>query len=556
MDTKLEEDSFERLKTELLTSVRASDNLWIRTNDPLRVIKALNHGITDLYQSYSKYKIALRVITVSGYTILLPFDKRLSRRELEIEEFKGLLNSYNPQKVILKLEDDIYRWFTERTYMSNIIVLFGFGHLLASNQEVLDLFAQSLSDKTTLSGSIIVISYDEKMPSRLRSYMREIIIPPPNSKELEIVLDSEKEAFNATTPEGRQINILRILEESVGRRTISNLLVGTEIPEAIKIIRKSITEYNLKNGNILEINSSNKNKKQFIEILLKNKIDSLRSSSVLRFYPSLGKEYTFENVGGLNEVKEFVIKRKNSLTPEAKEYGVDPLKGILLVGAPGTGKTLISKAIANTLGLPFITLEYSSLFNKYVGESEKIARNTFLLLERLAPVVVLVDEIEKMLGTTGSTGDSGVSTRLSGMLMTFMQETEAPIIFIGTANEPELLPAPLIRAGRFDKIFVVDLPDTESRKEIFKIHFRLKGVNHLSEEDYSVLATKTPEFSGAEIKQVVKNTLIEAFYEGIEKNKIPRSLIEKMINTVTPLSKKRPDYIEKIRKSMEFFKWK
>lgn len=221
-------------------------------------------------------------------------------------------------------------------------------------------------------------------------------------------------------------------------------------------------------------------------------------------------------IGGLDALKDWIKKRKRAYTPEAESYGLPAPKGILIAGIPGTGKSLAAKAIGTALGIPTLRLDIGSLFNSLVGESEARARQALQLAEALSPCVLWADEIEKGLaGASGSgSGDSGVTKRVFGTVISWMQERRRPVFLVATANDVTGLPPEFLRKGRFDEIFAVDLPSDMERAAIFAIHLRKRSRSYDDIMLTGRAISATENFTGSEIEAVVEAAMFEAFADG------------------------------------------
>ena len=252
-----------------------------------------------------------------------------------------------------------------------------------------------------------------------------------------------------------------------------------------------------------------------------------------------------ENIGGLENLKEWIDVRKRAYTPEAEEYGLTPPKGVLLVGVPGSGKSLSAKAFGTALGVPTVKLDIGNLFNSLVGESEARTRDALQLAEAMAPCVLWIDEIDKgFAGSTGSgSGDSGVTRRVFGNVISWMQERKRPVFMVATANQVQHLPPELLRKGRFDEIFAVDLPNDHEREMIFKIHLQKRG-RDASKFDLATLSKNSNEFTGSEIEVVIDEAMFNAFSKG---NEVGTLDIVNACNDTTPLSRTAKEQIDGIR---------
>ncbi|MBR8829493.1 MAG: AAA family ATPase [Gomphosphaeria aponina SAG 52.96 = DSM 107014] len=247
-----------------------------------------------------------------------------------------------------------------------------------------------------------------------------------------------------------------------------------------------------------------------IDGVLEEKKQGIRQTGILEFYTTVE---SLKNVGGLENLKQWVRMRKDAFTEEARRYGIPNPKGILLVGIQGTGKSLSAKTIAHEWRLPLLRLDTGRLFGGIVGESESRIRQMIQLAEAMAPCVLWMDEIDKAFGniSSGVDGDSGTSRRVFGTLITWMQEKNSPVFIVATANNVRILPAELLRKGRFDEIFFLNLPTEMERQEIFKVHLQRLRPSRLREFNLGLLAKQAKDFSGAEIEQVIIDGMHRAF---------------------------------------------
>jgi SpoVK/Ycf46/Vps4 family AAA+-type ATPase len=226
---------------------------------------------------------------------------------------------------------------------------------------------------------------------------------------------------------------------------------------------------------------------------------------------SLLKPIPMDEVGGLENLKDWLQERKRAFSPEAKEKGIKSPKGMALVGPSGTGKSYIAKATAGVLGFPCVQLNLSSVFNKYVGESESNLDACMRQVEALAPAVVFIDEIDKVFaGGGGGGGDSGVTARIFGKLLTWLQETKSDLFFVVTANRVQNIPAEMLRKGRFDEVWCVTFPTAIERRDILNIHLKKKGES--VNIDDTVM--RTENFSSAELEHIVCEAVLKAFVKG------------------------------------------
>jgi SpoVK/Ycf46/Vps4 family AAA+-type ATPase len=279
-----------------------------------------------------------------------------------------------------------------------------------------------------------------------------------------------------------------------------------------------------------------------IELILEEKKQAIRKSKLLEYYES--KE-EFANVGGLDCLKDWLTKRGVAFTRKAQEFGLPQPKGILLIGVQGCGKSLTAKAVASLWRLPLLRLDIGAVFSGIVGSSEENMRRAIRTAETLAPIILWIDEIEKGLsGVQSSTfSDAGTTARVFSTFITWLQEKTAAVFVIATANNIQLLPPELLRKGRFDEIFFVDLPCVEERKQIFQIHLK-KRKRDPGKFDLEILSKDSDGYSGAEIEQAVISSLYDAF---LENRDINTQDIIKSIKQSVPLSVTMRENIDGIR---------
>ncbi len=282
--------------------------------------------------------------------------------------------------------------------------------------------------------------------------------------------------------------------------------------------------------------------KEDIDKILEEKKQAIRKSRFLEYYEA---KQDFGNVGGLDNLKDWLTKRGVAFTQKATDFGLPQPKGILLIGVQGCGKSLTAKAVANLWKLPLLRLDIGAVFSGIVGSSEENMRRAIKAAETLAPIILWIDEIEKGLsGVQSSTfSDAGTSARVFSTFLTWLQEKTAPVFVIATANNIQLLPPELLRKGRFDEIFFVDLPQLEERKEIFNIHIKKKKRDP-EKFDTETLARESSGYSGAEIEQTVISALYDAF---LENRDINTEDILKNIKLSIPLSVTMKEGIDQVR---------
>lgn len=272
--------------------------------------------------------------------------------------------------------------------------------------------------------------------------------------------------------------------------------------------------------------------KEALSIIHEEKNQVVKKTGVLEFVKT---DLDIDDIGGLENLKKWLIRRKNTWSEKAKAYNLPAPKGVLITGIPGCGKSLTAKAMSAIWGLPLLKLDMGKIFGGIVGSSEENMRKAIATAEAIAPSILWVDEIEKGFSGLKSGGDSGTSARVFGTFLTWMQEKSAPVFVIATANDISALPPELLRKGRFDEIFFVDLPTQREREKIFSVHLkkRINGsaIQHEVEPTESVcreLANASAGYVGAEIEQIVVAAMYEAFYanRGLKKEDVLKAIHE------------------------------
>ena len=280
-----------------------------------------------------------------------------------------------------------------------------------------------------------------------------------------------------------------------------------------------------------------------VNVVTAEKQQIIRKSGLLEFYAS---DERLTGVGGLATLKEWLRKRVRAFGDEARAFGLPEPKGILLVGVQGCGKSLVAKSVANSWQLPLLRLDVGRLFSSLVGSSEQNLRTAIRTAESIAPVVLWVDEIEKGFSGVGSSdvSDAGTAARVFGSFITWLQEKQAPVFVIATANNVHLLPPEMVRKGRFDEIFFVDLPTPEERKDIWRIHLAKRNRDP-EQFDIDTLMSFSDRLSGAEIEQAVVDGMYEAFDQD---RPLATDDIVAVLSQTIPLSTMMSEEIDRLRK--------
>ncbi|MEW5835386.1 MAG: AAA family ATPase [Pseudomonadota bacterium] len=336
--------------------------------------------------------------------------------------------------------------------------------------------------------TMVLVGARVELPEDLEALALRVPLALPDIKELAGIMRGEAAAWQRE--HGRRLEV-----DNEAARTIVRNLVGLSASDARRIVRKLI--YN--DGALGQHD---------LPELMRSKFDLLNRSGLLHYEYATA---SFADVAGVRRVREWVQRRRAVfLSPDAAPM-LDPPKGVLLLGVQGCGKSLAAKAIAGGFGVPLVRLDFGTLYNKYQGETEKNLREALASTELLSPCVLWIDEIEK--GLAGGGEDGGVSRRVLGYLLTWMAERKAKVFVVATANAVHELPAELLRKGRFDEIFFVDLPTAPVRAEIFRLHLERRKLP-VESFDLQALAEASEGFSGAEIEQAIVSALYDAVGAG------------------------------------------
>ena len=360
------------------------------------------------------------------------------------------------------------------------------------------------------AGAVVISGPDVQLPPEVEPHATRVGLPGPDPEEYRSLLSEIIRDFDGRTH-------LRVsLSEGETTRLIDQLR-GLTLMEAEKILTKAIVE----DGRLTMDD---------LRHVLEAKRSIIEKEGLLEYYPL---EKSLTEIADLVRLKAWLGQRGKVLEdPEkAREFGLTFPRGVLLLGVPGCGKSLSAKAVATEWRLPLLKLDPSNLYNKYIGESEKNFKRAMATAEKMSPVILWVDEIEKAFAA-GGTEDGGVSMRILGSFLSWMQERDGDVFVVATANDIERLPPELLRKGRFDEIFFVDLPDADTRKEIFRIHLE-KREQRPADFDLEELARASDGFTGAEIEQVVLSGLYAVFSDGDDLS--TRRLMEEIGGT-RPLS--------------------
>jgi AAA+ superfamily predicted ATPase len=366
--------------------------------------------------------------------------------------------------------------------------------------------------------TLLVTSPTPKVPEELRDEVLVLEFPPPSAAELEGVL-------------GRLIKApgVRVNLTAAGREKLVQAALGMTAAQAQRVFAKAIVE----DGTLDD---------RDIDLVTEQKRQIIRENKALEFFAVTSM---INEVGGLERLKQWLRLRERAFTKEARDYGLPFPKGIALIGIPGTGKSLTAKMIGGLWRLPLLRLDVGSLYGSLMGESEERTRRALQLAETVAPCVLWLDEMEKSLSHGDL--DSGTSTRVFGSILTWMQEKTAPCFVVATANDIGSLPPELLRKGRFDEIFFLDLPTPKERQAIFAVHLAKR---RRIPEDFDVvqLARDSEGYVGAEIEQAVIDAMYVGFNAGRE---FTTEDIAQAIKRQVPLSISQREIVQALREWLQ-----
>jgi SpoVK/Ycf46/Vps4 family AAA+-type ATPase len=367
--------------------------------------------------------------------------------------------------------------------------------------------------------TIILMSPVQQIPIELEKEVAVLDYPLPNMAELNQVLTQQLDLARTNR---------RMTTET--REKLLKAALGLTRDEAEKVYRKA----QVTAGRLTEAE---------VDVVLSEKKQLIRRNGILEY---IEEDETIDSVGGLEELKHWLKQRSNAFTERAREYGLPQPKGMLILGVPGCGKSLIAKTTSRLWGLPLLRLDMGRVYDgSMVGRSEANLRSALKTAESISPAILFIDEIDKAFaGSTGSAdSDGGTSSRIFGSFLTWMQEKSSPVFVMATANRVERLPGEFLRKGRFDELFFVDLPTPEERKEIFNIHLS-KRRREITRFDLDQLVNVCEGFSGAEIEQALVAAMYEAFAQEREFTQLD---IIAAIKATLPLSKTMSEQVTALR---------
>lgn len=418
---------------------------------------------------------------------------------------------------IVEPEETLKYILNDRESSKDIFVLEDFNNYI--EEENVKFYIRSIAEKARHTNThAIVLSAVYKLPIELEKYVTVLNIPLPDRGDMEKTLGVVE----------RQCKINLTVEM---RNRMVDAALGMTSMEADLAFCLAAVKDDLGPNAPYTVSSE---KEQII-----------KKSGILDYFP---KNESLKDVGGMDILKDWLFKRQKAYEKKARDFGLQEPKGLLLLGVPGCGKSLTAKSIASFWNMPLLRLDIGKVYQGLVGSSEDNIRKAIATAEAVAPCVLWIDEIEKGLNGVQSSGstDGGVTSRIFSTILTWMQEKTSPVFVVATANNINLLPPELLRKGRFDEIFFVDLPNQKERENIFSIHLKKKGQDP-SQYPIEMLGKKTEGFNGAEIEECIKEAMFAAYVEAPDNPKLlSKHLVDAILKTV-PLSTTMREQIAALR---------
>lgn len=418
---------------------------------------------------------------------------------------------------IIEPEETLKYILNDRESSKDIFVLEDFNNYI--EEENVKYYIRSIAEKARHTNShAIVLSAVYKLPIELEKYVTVLNIPLPDRGDMEKTLGVVE----------RQCKINLTLEM---RNRMVDAALGMTSMEADLAFCLAAVKDDLGPNAPYTVSSE---KEQII-----------KKSGILDYFP---KNESLKDVGGMEILKDWLFKRQKAYEKKARDFGLQEPKGLLLLGVPGCGKSLTAKSIASFWNMPLLRLDIGKVYQGLVGSSEDNIRKAIATAEAVAPCVLWIDEIEKGLNGVQSSGstDGGVTSRIFSTILTWMQEKTSPVFVVATANNINLLPPELLRKGRFDEIFFVDLPNPKERENIFAIHLKKKGQDP-SQYPMEMLGKKTEGFNGAEIEECIKEAMFAAYVEAPDNPKLLSKHLVDAISKTVPLSTTMREQIVALR---------
>ena len=446
--------------------------------------------------------------------IIISLCKRLNTKRYVcwdcVSGLRGLINeegkfSNNPLGVL--------KWLKEQSPSSSIILLLKDFHKFYDDPSINRTIKELSSSLKETNHNLIISSHLLPSSEELDELMSILNLPFPDQKELKDLI--KRIAINTNS--------------DLNEQDLNELAMASS----------GLTEIKVKQVTAKALAQRGKISKQDIKDILEEKKQVIARSEILEFFEAKSSQ---DDIGGLNILKVWLNQRYRAFSKEARDYGLPIPKGVLLVGAQGTGKSLTAKSISKSWSMPLLRLDVGRLFSSLVGSSEARTRETISRAEAMSPCILWIDEIDKGFGGDARS-DGGTSQRVLASLLTWMAEKESAVFVIATANAIDKLPAELLRKGRFDEIFFLDLPNAEERLSILDLHLKKRRPSY--NFPLSTIIDRTDGFSGAELEQAVIEGMHISFSE---KRELMEKDLIKAVSELVPLSRTAREQIELLKK--------
>jgi SpoVK/Ycf46/Vps4 family AAA+-type ATPase len=492
----------------------------METVEEARAVRMVRAACSSLNLAVFEWTIAAGLVRCGTSTVAVIENGAFppgGYRSGEVNDFaenaKALYDSRDPGKMLANLEGitieaafilkDLHRHMDDAVVVRRLRDV---GQKFAANRRTVILTAPKISIPPELASLVEFLALPLPDRQRLRQIIDEVLVRISKTHTLQRRLDPSSVDTIADN--------LRGLTEEEAERAISQALV-----ERYALCPETVTD------------------------VLEAKKALLRRSEMLEF---VEVSDTLASVGGLDNLKRFLAQRRDSWEEKARAFGLDPPRGVIILGVQGCGKSMCARAIASEWKLPLVKFDTAAVYDKYIGETEKRIQRVFQVAEGLAPCVLWIDELEKVFAGSGpdsASADAGVSSRLLASFLSWMQDRKAPVFVAATCNNVSALPPELIRKGRFDELFFVDLPNQAERKQIFAIQLSRRKRNP-TEFQLDRLAAAARGYSGAEIESVVQTALYSAYSQ---KQPLGDQHLLEAIQATVPLSTTRAEEIEALR---------
>ena len=451
----------------------------METVEEVRAVSLVRQACSELSMAIFEWTIADGLVRSNCSVAAVPTSFQLMRGDAAAPK-TAVYNTTDPVQALANMEamtaEAVFIMKDFHRHMDNPVVvrrLRDVGQKFSANRRTLVLTAPSIEMPPELASLVEFLDLPLPDHTRLQEIIRAIYTRMAEGHTLKLQLDSDGVDAMAAN--------LRGLTEEEAERAVSQTLVG----------RRALSP-------------------DCVTDVLDAKKALLKRSEMLEFVDGTDN---MASVGGLDNLKHWLEQRRNSWDAAARDFGLDPPKGIIIMGVQGCGKSLCARAVAGEWKLPLVKFDTAAIYDKYIGETEKRIQRVFKVAEGLAPCVLWIDELEKVFAGSGpdsASADAGVSSRLLASFLSWMQDRKAPVFVAATCNNVSALPPELIRKGRFDELFFVDLPSTAERKQIFSIQLT-KRKRDPADYDLDKIAAAAKGFSGAEIESAVQTALYAAF---------------------------------------------